>query len=297
MPLTSIQNRTPYEVLLGSRPQYSHLRTFGCLVYAKDTHSGLSKFAARGKPGVFVGYPAHQRGYRVFDVERRVIYTSRDVFFLEEVFPFQQLGSSATIPMHLSPSCQRTDDDEPADMGVFDMVQGVAASLDEDDMVPSSSPCQSASPSSPATFAGSSPPPKSHTYSSSSPSSSYLPQSKSSPESSDKTTSPTSSTDSASPASVPVEPVPRHSTRAVQLPIRLQDYEVELPGSRPQANHVVLYPISNYVNYERLSPDHHAFVAQVSATFEPTYFWQVVRYEHWQKAMQEEIKALEAKGM
>ncbi|CAL1395795.1 unnamed protein product [Linum trigynum] len=153
MPLTSIKNQTPFEVLLSRTPKYDYLRTFGCLVYPKDTRSHLSKFAARGKPGIFVSYPAQQRGYRVFDIDSRMIYTSRDVFFLEKVFPFRNITPvSNSQPLQSSSSwLHHDDDDEQAyDTDLFDMVQAATASLDNSD-VPNE-PAQS--PSSPSTEPG-----------------------------------------------------------------------------------------------------------------------------------------------
>ncbi|KAK4407720.1 Retrovirus-related Pol polyprotein from transposon TNT 1-94 [Sesamum angolense] len=89
LPSKAIGNKTPYEILLGKVPKYDHLRVFGCLVYVhekKKTH----KFSEKGRPCVFVGYPNGQKGYRVYDVESQKIYTSRDVIFVEEKYPFKQ---------------------------------------------------------------------------------------------------------------------------------------------------------------------------------------------------------------
>ena len=58
MPLSVLQNKTPYEVLLGKSPTYDHLRSFGCLCYGHVNSKPRDKFAPRAKPGVFVGYQA-----------------------------------------------------------------------------------------------------------------------------------------------------------------------------------------------------------------------------------------------
>lgn len=52
-----LHNRTPYEILLNTKPNYEHLRVFRCLVYAKDTRKGGDKFDESGRSCVFVGYP------------------------------------------------------------------------------------------------------------------------------------------------------------------------------------------------------------------------------------------------
>ncbi|KAK3021989.1 hypothetical protein RJ639_045684 [Escallonia herrerae] len=88
MPLSVLQNRTPYEVLFGEVPDYDHLRTFGCLCYGHMNGKPHDQFTPRSKSGIFVGYPNGQKGYRIYDLESKVIYSSRDVQFFESIFPF-----------------------------------------------------------------------------------------------------------------------------------------------------------------------------------------------------------------
>ncbi|KAL0402521.1 UNVERIFIED_CONTAM: Retrovirus-related Pol polyprotein from transposon RE2 [Sesamum latifolium] len=89
LPSKAIGNKTPHEILLGKVPSYDHLRVFGCLVYVHEKKKA-DKFGEKGRPCVFVGYPNGQKGYRVYDVESQRIYTSRDVIFLEDKYPFKQ---------------------------------------------------------------------------------------------------------------------------------------------------------------------------------------------------------------
>ncbi|CAL1380332.1 unnamed protein product [Linum trigynum] len=93
MPIASVLNRTPYKLLLGNKPTYSHLRSLDYLVYSKDNCQGLRKFSERERAGGFVGYPATQQGYRIYDLADKVIYTSRGVTFMEGIFPFRALPS------------------------------------------------------------------------------------------------------------------------------------------------------------------------------------------------------------
>ncbi|KAK3000579.1 hypothetical protein RJ639_021789 [Escallonia herrerae] len=57
------------------------------------------KFAPRAKPGIFVGYPNGQKGYRIYDLESKRIYVSRDVQFLEGIYPYTKssLGESRPV--------------------------------------------------------------------------------------------------------------------------------------------------------------------------------------------------------
>nr|GEX89942.1 retrovirus-related Pol polyprotein from transposon TNT 1-94 [Tanacetum cinerariifolium] len=85
--LSSILNgKTPYTVLHNVEPPCNHLRTFGCLCYA---HTKIGdKFASRSQKCVFVGYPYGQKGWRLFDLEKLEFFVSRDVDFLEHIFPY-----------------------------------------------------------------------------------------------------------------------------------------------------------------------------------------------------------------
>lgn len=59
------------------------------MIYAKDNRKGGDKFDVRGRRCIFVGYPYSQKGYHVYDLETREIYTSRDVRFIENIFPYK----------------------------------------------------------------------------------------------------------------------------------------------------------------------------------------------------------------
>ncbi|CAH9128381.1 unnamed protein product [Cuscuta epithymum] len=88
LPSPVILNKSPFEVLFGKVPSYEHLRVFGCLVYAHNNKRN-DKFGERGSPCVFLGYPYGQKAYRVFDLQKHNIYSSRDVTFFENEFPFK----------------------------------------------------------------------------------------------------------------------------------------------------------------------------------------------------------------
>ncbi|CAL1405238.1 unnamed protein product [Linum trigynum] len=115
LPSKVLQNRTPYEILLGKLPSYKHLRVFGCLAYGKDTHKGVSKFGERGRRSVFMGYPAFQKGYRLYDLNTHTFYTCRDVHFVEWTFPFHEQSTSSPQPATSLPSFPALveDDDDP----------------------------------------------------------------------------------------------------------------------------------------------------------------------------------------
>ena len=89
-----LDGKTPYEVLYGHKPSYEHLRVFGSLCYAHNQGTKGDKFASRSRQCVFIGYPYGQKGWRLYDLETRKYFVSRDVVFIENEFPFALAGAS-----------------------------------------------------------------------------------------------------------------------------------------------------------------------------------------------------------
>lgn len=88
MPLSSLGNVTPYSILYREDPDYDILRTFGCLCYVSTLKVQRSKFQPRAEPGIFLGYPPNQKGYKVLNLNTNQVIVSRDVTFHEFHFPF-----------------------------------------------------------------------------------------------------------------------------------------------------------------------------------------------------------------
>lgn len=85
-----INNKISYEVLLGRKPNYEHLKVFGCLTYVVK-NKRERKFDERGKAYVFVGYLMWQKGYKIYVVSEDA-HVSKDVVFFEDMFPFKEGG-------------------------------------------------------------------------------------------------------------------------------------------------------------------------------------------------------------
>jgi hypothetical protein len=83
-PTKSLNGKTPYEAWYGRRPGVRHLRTFGCVAYAKKIGIGMNKLSDRSIPGVFLGYESGTKAYRVFDPVNNKLIVSRDVIFDEK---------------------------------------------------------------------------------------------------------------------------------------------------------------------------------------------------------------------
>ncbi|XP_019256390.1 PREDICTED: uncharacterized protein LOC109234787 [Nicotiana attenuata] len=87
-PSPLLNHKSPYELLYGSVPSYSHLKAFGCLCYSTVTKLHKDKFSHRSIPCVFVGYPFAKKGYKLYNHISKTCFISRDVIFLEHIFPF-----------------------------------------------------------------------------------------------------------------------------------------------------------------------------------------------------------------
>nr|ABA97303.1 retrotransposon protein, putative, unclassified, expressed [Oryza sativa Japonica Group] len=80
--LRSKLGKTSYELRFGRQLKVSHLRVFGCKCFILKS-GNLDKFEARSTDGLFLGYPAHTRGYRVLIMETNKIIETCEVSFDE----------------------------------------------------------------------------------------------------------------------------------------------------------------------------------------------------------------------
>ncbi|KAL0407843.1 UNVERIFIED_CONTAM: Retrovirus-related Pol polyprotein from transposon RE2 [Sesamum radiatum] len=108
-PTAILHWKTPYEILFGCTPQYSHLRTFGSLCYATDLNPHKSKFHSRALRCILIGYAMHQKAYKLFVLDKQSINFSRDVHFYENVFPFSGSLSSLEEPRSYSKAVKHVE--------------------------------------------------------------------------------------------------------------------------------------------------------------------------------------------
>jgi len=84
-PTTSIHGMTLEEKFIGKKPDVSHLRVFGCIVYVHVPNEKRSKLDPKAEKCIFIRYSLEQKGYRCFNPSTRKLQVSRDVVFDEMV--------------------------------------------------------------------------------------------------------------------------------------------------------------------------------------------------------------------
>ena len=75
---------TPYEKLYNKSSDYSILKAFSCLSYVSTLKQGKHKFSLRANLSVFIEYYAQQKGYKVYNLDTKIVSVSRDITFFEE---------------------------------------------------------------------------------------------------------------------------------------------------------------------------------------------------------------------
>ncbi|GKE98838.1 putative ribonuclease H-like domain-containing protein [Tanacetum coccineum] len=90
--VTRPHNKTPYELLSGKVPNVSHLKPFGCHVTILNTSDHLGKFEGKADEGFLVGYSAHSKAYRVYNISNKRIEETLNLRYMEDKPNIQGLG-------------------------------------------------------------------------------------------------------------------------------------------------------------------------------------------------------------
>lgn len=104
---TALEEKTPYEMWNGKKPNLAHVLIFGSTVYSHVPKKERGKFDPTGRKCVLVGYCETQKAFRLWDPSARKVRISRDVLFDE--FTSDHLD---TIPEFESTSTPASEPDE-----------------------------------------------------------------------------------------------------------------------------------------------------------------------------------------
>ncbi|KAK1440796.1 hypothetical protein QVD17_06628 [Tagetes erecta] len=308
LPSKTINNKTPFEILFERKPDYEHMKVFGCLAYFRNTDTKGDKFELRGRPGVFLGYPPGTKGYKIYDTIHNKIIISRDVYFIENIFPYtgsKTIDSQENIKIFSFPPWYYKDANDVTQK-VADKIEDpkMSKSLeDEHGVLNTNDTLQSESENGPTTNS------EVHTQQNHQMENIFLPNEDGSHETSVNVN--VENIEFESQQNCQTEGVneiigegsdPIRQQRIKIRPKRLGDFVVDLPPSidhaLPTANQQpsTVHSLAHFISYNKFSNNHKAFLAAISSTDEPKTFKQAVQDENWRKAMEKEIRALEENG-
>ncbi|KAK3012200.1 hypothetical protein RJ639_010895 [Escallonia herrerae] len=235
--------------------------------------------------------PVHalgRKGYKIYDLESQVIYSSRDVQFFESIFPFADkkdniadLQACHTPFLPVDWECQAASHAPTGETSKSTQTSDVPTKSNSPhnvDLEPLSLGSSSSQDQIP------------------------LDQAPGSVELSPSTIqSPIRTEQSALPVNEPPV-VPSKRTRQVSKNLSGYNYtlppSLALPSSTSHSSssstNSTVYPLSYNISYSKFSRTHTAFLAAISSVDEPKYFSQAMKHTHWRDAMAKEISALEA---
>ena len=82
-PTNAVQGRTPHEAWTNEKPSVDHLKVFGCLCYSHVAKDERQKLDVKARRCIMLGYGTETKAYRLYDVERKKVFYSRNVIFNE----------------------------------------------------------------------------------------------------------------------------------------------------------------------------------------------------------------------
>ncbi|XP_050217801.1 uncharacterized protein LOC126668656 [Mercurialis annua] len=89
VPSLIIDNKTPFQILYNKDPSFENLKVFGCVAYASTISNNRCKFSPRATECIFLGFPSHTKGFRLYDIKAKQVIVSRNVRFYEHLFHYK----------------------------------------------------------------------------------------------------------------------------------------------------------------------------------------------------------------
>ncbi|XP_076925214.1 uncharacterized protein LOC143587953 [Bidens hawaiensis] len=221
---------------------------------------------------VQIGYSFNKKGYKLWNLELKQVFFSRDVKFYETIYPFKDsnvlketvLKTEIINHLNFFDMYDDTKPNIPHSVNTPNDEEGVNTHTSVTDQQPRVTPeyLGSSSFEGPSVLGGSS-------------SEVGL--------NADNGEHITLSEGNRGQTNVEAETIVRRSTRSSTLPKRLQDYMIE--GK-------VKYGLEKVVNYSNLSHEKFSFVSSLNKSIEPKWYRDAVLGKHWVDAMNSEMEAL-----
>lgn len=218
------------------------------------------------------------KGYKLYNIENKRFFVSRDVVFHENVFPFHSITLQGDIA---DPFPDIVLPIPPNFSGISDDL-GAPQPPESNEVLPSLPNSTSGSDVNPTFFS-------------------------TDVDSSTRDTvvavQPTTVTSDARPsANAAIDPsiqssaviAPRRFSRVVKQPSYLQDYYCALLQAGPLPATNTKFPLHKVLSHDKLSTGFRNFALTVPSVYEPQFYYQAVPFLHWWEAMNAELQAMEA---
>ena len=118
--------------MYGKDPSLSHIRSFGCLCYSTVLNSN-DKFGSQSEKCVLIGFSTVKKAYKLYGLESKSVFYSRDVRFYETVFSLKM--KSLNVPNdsgNMSNNLEPCFDESRVNILHFFDIQGTESPNDEE---------------------------------------------------------------------------------------------------------------------------------------------------------------------
>ncbi|GJZ24227.1 putative RNA-directed DNA polymerase [Tanacetum coccineum] len=145
LPSSVLNGKYPFELVYGLKPKLSHLRSFRCLCFSPVLNNS-DKFSARSEKYVLIGFSTTKKAYKVYSLESKLVFYSRDVKFYETKHSDSQTslspnddgrGNYASNDEGNVHSCTRSS--QTSDGSEDDIATSMGENIPSEGIVPSSS--------------------------------------------------------------------------------------------------------------------------------------------------------------
>lgn len=102
LPSSTLQHKSPHEILSKQKLDYSMLKAFGSACFPYLRPMAAHKLEPRSLKCVFLGYSPQHKGYRCLYPPAGKVYISKHVVFDEERFPFMDQYKNQ-VPVYDTP--------------------------------------------------------------------------------------------------------------------------------------------------------------------------------------------------
>jgi len=107
-PTKAVMNKVPKEAWSGTKQGVTHMKVFGCVVYAHIPDQLKKKLDNKGGKCIFIGYSEESKACRLYNPSTKKLIVSRDVQFIEE----ESWNGSIEKIMNLKTSLSHDEDDK-----------------------------------------------------------------------------------------------------------------------------------------------------------------------------------------